>query len=66
MLKIEPFEICKLKDVCFYWKDCKGLDEKRKTIFSCSFADEINQEEKKNFCEIPICSLSNLPNSGCS
>jgi hypothetical protein len=70
MLRLQPFEVCKLKDVCFYCRDCKGLDEKRKSTFSCSYADEIKQEEKeeRNSCEIPVCSLSqtNFSGTGCS
>jgi len=67
MLKLDPLEVCKLKDVCFYWRDCKGLDKERKTVFSCSFADEIKQEEKEDSCEIHVCSLpqTNFSGAGC-
>jgi len=67
MLKLQPFEVCKLRDVCFYFRDCKGLDEKRKSSFSCHFADEM-QQEKKEVCEFSICSLSkgNFIPSECS
>ena len=57
MLKLQPFQVCKLQEVCIYWKDCKGLDVKRGIVFSCLFADEIKQEEKKEVCELPVCSL---------
>jgi hypothetical protein len=71
MLKLQPFEVCKLRDICFYWKDCKGLDNKRGSVFSCLFADEIRQEgeeKKKEVCELHTCSLlkSNSSPSGCS
>jgi hypothetical protein len=70
MLKLQPFEVCKLQDVCFYWRDCKGLDVKRKSVFTCLFADEIKQgdkEEKKETCELAVCSLSkpDLTRVGC-
>lgn len=58
MLRIQPFEVCKLRDFCLYWRDCKGLDNKRGSIFSCLFADEIKQEDEKKVCQLSVCSLS--------
>jgi hypothetical protein len=60
MLKLQPYEICKLRDVCFYFRDCKGLDKTRKSVFSCLYADEIKQEPELKSREVPVCSLSAL------
>jgi len=57
MLKLQPFEICKLQDFCIYGKDCRGLDNKRRSVFSCIYADEIRQEDEKKVCQFSVCSL---------
>ena len=67
MLKLQPFEICKLRDFCLYWRDCKGLDDKRGSVFSCLFAEEIKQvDEKEEPQNFPVCSLNKSTTTGCS
>lgn len=66
MLKLLPLEVCKLRDICFYSKGCRGLDGTRNNVFTCMYADELKEKEEKP-AEFPVCSLSKpgLPSAGC-
>lgn len=51
MINLSPFQVCPFSDVCFYYKDCKGTDEKRSTKFTCTLdfdkkTDKLEQKEE--------------------
>lgn len=69
MLKLLPLEVCKLRDICFYSRGCKGLDTTRNNVFTCMYADELKEKEKpeQKPDEFPACSLKkpDFPSAGC-